>query len=65
MLCTYGYAENGILKFNICYNKTTSKYVETEFTPYEDSKINEIIGNVVKKMNYTGTISFDIEWNGE
>ena len=59
-VCSYGFADNGILKFNVCYKspfKTRNAF--TAFKPFECRSINETVGKIVKKLNFTGNISFD------
>ena len=59
-VCSYGFADNGILKFNICYKspfKTHQAF--TAFVPFECDAINKVVTQIMKKLNFTGNISFD------
>ncbi len=66
-ICTYAYAENGNLKWQICYqNQGKSTGASTVFDPYQDSVLETQVKQFVKKIRYTGHISFDvIESQGE
>lgn len=60
-ICTYGYAINGELRFQICYeNLSNQTKASTVFYPYQNEKLNSIVRDFLKKLNYTGNISFDI-----
>lgn len=59
-ICSYGFADRGVLKFNVCYRspfKTTKAF--TAFEPFECTVINEVAKKIVEKLNFTGNISFD------
>ncbi len=59
-VCSYGFAENGELTFNICYRRPlTTKKACTIFEPYECIAINEFVKSIVKQLRFTGNISFD------
>lgn len=60
-ICTYAYAVNGHLKWQICYqNQGKSTKASTVFSPYQDAILEEIVREFIDKTQYTGHISFDI-----
>ncbi|MCL2548538.1 MAG: ATP-grasp domain-containing protein [Symbiobacteriaceae bacterium] len=66
-VCSYGFADKGSLKFNVCYRSPLKTHTAfTAFDPLICSTIDEIVSGVVAKMSFTGNIAFDfIEMNGE
>ena len=65
-ICSYGFSDNSILKFNICYKSPfKTKKAFTAFVPIECETINGIVKKIVKKLNLTGNISFDFIRKGE
>lgn len=65
-ICSYGFADQGALKFNVCYKspfQTTKAF--TAFEPFECDEINEVAKKIVAKLNFTGNISFDFIKKGE
>lgn len=60
-ICTYAYAEKGNLKWQICYqNHGKSTRASTVFSPYLNTILDNLVGEFVKNIQYTGHISFDI-----
>jgi len=65
-VCSYGFADNGILKFNVCYKspfKTQKPF--TAFEPFACEAINETVSKIVQVLNFTGNISFDFRKKDE
>lgn len=58
-VCSYGYAVDGILKFNICYQSPFRAKTFTAFQPFQSEAVNEMVRTIVEKLNFTGNISFD------
>lgn len=59
-ICSYGYAENGVLKFNICYKcPFQTNKASTAFVPFESEYIDKVVNRIIKKLNFSGNISFD------
>ncbi len=57
--CSYGFADNGVLKFNICYQSPFAARTCTAFQPFQCKMVNDIVYTIVSKLNFTGNISFD------
>jgi len=66
-VCSYGFAEDGVLKFNVCYRSPIkTRTALTAFDPFFSRVIDEVARTIVEKLNFTGNIAFDfIERNGD
>ncbi|MCT0017725.1 ATP-grasp domain-containing protein [Lactococcus lactis subsp. lactis] len=59
-ICSYGFAEKGQLKFNICYKSPfNTQQALTAFIPFSSNEVNHIVRKVVERLEFTGNISFD------
>lgn len=64
-VCSYGFAQDGTIKFNICYKSPFKAKTCTAFQPFSNAQINSAVRAIVEKLNFSGNISFDFIQKGQ
>lgn len=64
-VCSYGYAENGVLKFNICYRSPVRARTFTAFAPFVCGAVTKMVQTIAEALCFTGNLSFDFIRRGD